>query len=99
MKLFCGSALKSRRESADIRFRNMNFLLRTSITAVMAASPMVAAAPLSKGGSPAPIPAFFAENRGQADPDVRFLMKRSGVTAYFRERDVQVFTAGQSITI
>ncbi|MDQ2900551.1 MAG: hypothetical protein M3Y07_12250, partial [Acidobacteriota bacterium] len=43
------------------------------------------------------LPMFFVENRGQMDPRVRFVMKRSGLTAYFLDAEILLSISGRSL--
>ncbi|MDQ2900890.1 MAG: hypothetical protein M3Y07_13985, partial [Acidobacteriota bacterium] len=45
------------------------------------------------------LPTFFVENRGQMDPRVRFVMKRSGLTAYFLDAEILLSISGRSLPI
>ncbi|MDQ6666060.1 MAG: SBBP repeat-containing protein, partial [Acidobacteriota bacterium] len=45
------------------------------------------------------LPMFFVENRGQLDARVHFLMKRSGLTAYFLDDEILLSMAGKSLPI
>ena len=64
---------------------------RTLSIALLAAFPALAANPPDHG-----IPLFFIANAGQAPPEVRFMAKGSGLTAYFL-RGEAVFRAAGSL--
>jgi hypothetical protein len=64
----------------------------TFLIALLAAFPALAAGPAEHG-----IPLFFVANGGQASPEVRFMAKGSGLTAYFLKDEAVFQTFGSSI--
>ena len=63
----------------------------TFLIALLAAFPALAASPASNG-----IPLFFVANNGQTSPEVRFMAKGSGLTAYFLKDEAVFQTFGSS---
>ncbi|MGI8992548.1 MAG: SBBP repeat-containing protein [Bryobacteraceae bacterium] len=57
---------------------------------------MTASAP---AGQDLQLPMFFVENRGQMDARVRFLMKRSGLTAFFLDGEILLSISDRSLPI
>jgi hypothetical protein len=64
----------------------------TFLIALLAAFPVLAASPADHG-----IPLFFVANDGQTSPEVRFMAKGSGLTAYFLKDEAVFRTFGSSI--
>jgi hypothetical protein len=64
----------------------------TFLIALLAAFPALAAGPADHG-----IPLFFVANEGQASPEVRFMAKGSGLTAYFLKDEAVFQTSGSSL--
>src|SRR6202167_5920097 len=64
----------------------------TFLIALLAVFPVLAATPADHG-----IPLFFVANDGQTSPDVRFMAKGSGLTAYFLKDEAVFQTFGSSI--
>ena len=64
----------------------------TFLISFLAAFPALAASPANNG-----IPLFFVANDGQTAPEVRFMAKGSGLTAYFLKDEAVFRTFGSSI--
>src|SRR5580698_9077578 len=64
----------------------------TFLIALLAAFPALAAGPADHG-----IPLFFVANHGQTSPEVRFMAKGSGLTAYFLKDEAVFQTPGWSL--
>src|SRR3984957_9260299 len=64
----------------------------TFLIALLAVFPVLAATPADHG-----IPLFFVANDGQTSPDVKFMAKGSGLTAYFLKDEAVFRTFGSSI--
>src|SRR5580704_1110047 len=64
----------------------------TFLLALLAAFPALATGPAEHG-----IPLFFVANDGQTSPEVRFMAKGSGLTAYFLKDEAVFRTSGSSL--
>ncbi|MDQ6706675.1 MAG: SBBP repeat-containing protein [Acidobacteriota bacterium] len=90
------------------KLHSQRVLLHASLFAICLLAIFSPASPLSmKAGSltelsseqRSQLPMFFVENRGQIDARVRFLMKRSGFTAYFLDGEIILSISGKSLPI
>ena len=66
-------------------------LTRIKLLTLLAALPLQAANPASR------VPLFFVANSGQAPPEVRFMAKGSGLTAYFLRNEAVFHTLSSSV--